>query len=148
MNLKKIFAVSGKPGIFELKVQTRTGLLAENLLDGKNTTIGIRDNVSMLAEISIYTDSEEVKLFDVFKNIAMKEKNGAAISPSASQTELLDYFEEVLPNYDKERVYISNIKKVIQWYNVLQSKGDAFFEALAGFNLDEKSEKPEETENV
>jgi hypothetical protein len=141
MDLKKIFAVSGKPGIFELKVQTRTGILAENLLDGKSSTIGIRDNVSMLAEIAIYTDSEEIKLYEVFKKIAEKESNGPAISHQANQNDLLSYFEAVLPNYDKERVYASNIKKVLQWYNLLQSKGNRFFDALATFTEEEATEK-------
>lgn len=141
MDLKKIFAVSGKPGIFELKVQTRTGILAENLLDGKSSTIGIRDNVSMLAEIAIYTDSEEIKLYEVFKKIAEKESNGPAISHQANQNDLLSYFEAVLPNYDKERVYASNIKKVLQWYNLLQSKGNSFFDALATFTEEEATEK-------
>jgi hypothetical protein len=136
MDLKKIFAVSGKPGIFELKLQTRTGLLAESLLDGKNTTIGLRDNVSMLAEIAIYTAEEEVKLLEVFANIAKKENNGPAISHAVNQNELLAYFEEVLPNYDKERVYASNIKKVVQWYNLLQAKGNDFFDALATHNAE------------
>jgi hypothetical protein len=136
MDLKKIFAVSGKPGIFELKLQTRTGLLAESLLDGKNTTIGLRDNVSMLAEIAIYTAEEEVKLLEVFANIAKKENNGPAISHAVNQNVLLAYFEEVLPNYDKERVYASNIKKVVQWYNLLQAKGNDFFDALATHNAE------------
>ena len=140
MDLKKIFAVSGKPGIFELKLQTRTGLLAESLLDGKNTTIGLRDNVSMLAEIAIYTAEEEVKLLEVFANIAKKENNGSAISHAVNQNELLAYFEEVLPNYDKERVYASNIKKVVQWYNLLQAKGNDFFDALATHNAEKVEE--------
>jgi hypothetical protein len=140
MDLKKIFAVSGKPGIFELKLQTRTGLLAESLLDGKNTTIGLRDNVSMLAEIAIYTAEEEVKLLEVFANIAKKENNGPAISHVVNQNELLAYFEEVLPNYDKERVYASNIKKVVQWYNLLQAKGNDFFDALATHNAEKVEE--------
>jgi hypothetical protein len=140
MDLKKIFAVSGKPGIFELKVQTRTGLIAESLIDGKSTTIGIRDNVSMLAEIAIYTDEEEVKLYSVFSNIAKKENNGPAISHNVNQTELIAYFEEVLPNYDKERVYASNIKKVIHWYNLLQAKGNDFIEALENFNKEEQAD--------
>ena len=140
MDLKKIFAVSGKPGIFELELQTRTGLLAESLLGGKNSTIGLRDNVSMLAEIAIYTAEEEVKLLEVFANIAKKENNGSAISHAVNQNELLAYFEEVLPNYDKERVYASNIKKVVQWYNLLQAKGNDFFDALATHNAEKVEE--------
>lgn len=143
MDLKKIFAVSGKPGIFELKVQTRTGLLSENLLDGKSTTVGLRDNVSMLSEIAIYTDEEEIKLYEVFKNIANKENKGEAISHNASQDELKNYFREVLPNYDEERVYASNIKKVVQWYNLLQAKGDAFFEALENYDPEKTTEEKE-----
>jgi hypothetical protein len=95
----------------------------------------------MLAEIAIYTDSEEIKLYEVFKKIAEKESNGPAISHQANQNDLLSYFEAVLPNYDKERVYASNIKKVLQWYNLLQSKGNRFFDALATFTEEEATEK-------
>ncbi|MTG97432.1 DUF5606 domain-containing protein [Myroides albus] len=129
MSLEKVLAISGKPGLYELLVQTRTGFVAESIADGKKSTVGLRNNVSLLSEISIYTYNDEIKLFDVFKNIATKENNGEAISHKASNPELVAYFREVLPEFDEERVYASDIKKVLNWYNILQKRGmiaDAF----------------------
>ncbi|WP_413512424.1 DUF5606 domain-containing protein [Myroides odoratus] len=123
MSLEKVLAISGKPGLFELMVQTRTGFIAESLVDRKRSTVGLKNNVSLLSEISIYTHEGEIKLFDVFKNIAAKENNGEAISHKASDAELVAYFQEVLPNYDSERVYNSDIKKVLNWYNIIQKRG-------------------------
>lgn len=122
-SLEKILSISGKPGLFELKSQTRSGFIAESLLDGKKIAVGLRHNVSMLSEIAIYTYGEEIPLGDIFKNISDKESgNKTSVSHKASKNELLNYFSEVLPNYDEERVYPSDVKKVIQWYNTLHDK--------------------------
>lgn len=123
MNLEKILAISGKPGLYALKVQTRTGFVAESLLDGKKITVGLRSNVSLLSEISMYTHSEEKPLADVMRNIAIKEDNGPALSHKEDNAQLVAYFKEVLPDYDEDRVYVSDIKKVLNWYNLLQAKG-------------------------
>lgn len=123
MNLEKILSISGKPGLYVLKVQTRTGFIAESLLDGKKITVGLKVNVSLLSEISIYTINEEKPLTEVMRNIAIKEDNGPAISHKEDNAKLIAYFEEILPEYDSERVYPSDIKKVMNWYNLLQSKG-------------------------
>jgi len=93
------------------------------LADGKKSTVGLRNNVSLLSEISIYTYNDEVKLFDVFKNIATKENNGEAISHKEDNPTLVAYFREVLPEFDEERVYVSDIKKVLNWYNIVQKRG-------------------------
>ena len=123
MSLEKVLAISGKPGLYELLVQTRTGFVAESLADGKKSTVGLRNNVSLLSEISIYTYSDEIKLFEVFRNIAKKENNGEAISHKSDNPTLVEYFREVLPEFDEERVYASDIKKVLNWYNILQKRG-------------------------
>jgi hypothetical protein len=123
MNLEKILSISGKPGLFALKVQTRTGFLAESLVDGKKITVAMKVNVSLLSEISIYTQSAEKPLTEVMRNIAIKEDNGPAISHKEENATLIAYFSEILPDYDSERVYPSDIKKVLNWYNLLQSKG-------------------------
>jgi hypothetical protein len=123
MNLEKILSISGKPGLFALKVQTRTGFLAESLIDGKKISVGMKVNVSLLSEISIYTINEEKPLTEVMRNIAIKENNGPAISHKEDNATLIAYFTEILPEYDSERVYPSDIKKVLSWYNLLQSKG-------------------------
>lgn len=123
MNLEKILSISGKPGLYELKSQTRSGFLAESLVDGKKIAVGLRHNVSMLSEIAIYTYGDEVPLRDIFQSIAEKENgNATSVSHKASKNELFNYFSEVLPNYDEDRVYPSDVKKVIQWYNLLNDK--------------------------
>jgi hypothetical protein len=123
MNLEKVLAITGKPGLYALKLQTRSGFVAESLLDGKKITVGMRNNVSLLSEISMYTHSEEKPLAEVMRNIAKKENNGPAISHKEDNDKLVAYFKEVLPDYDEDRVYASDIKKVLNWYNLLQSKG-------------------------
>lgn len=119
MSLDKILSISGKPGLYELKARTRAGFVAESLVDGKKMAVGAHNNVSMLSEIAIYTYSEEVPLREVFQKIAEKEDTKETISHKSSKKELENLFSEVLPEYDEDRVYISDIKKVIQWYNLL-----------------------------
>jgi len=123
MSLEKILSISGKPGLYELKTQTRSGFLAESLIDGKKISVSGRHNVSLLSEIAIYTLTEEVPLREVFSKISEKENGGPAINHKASKDELEEYFFEVLPDYDEDRVYASDIKKVVQWYNLLQKHG-------------------------
>ncbi|NNF30170.1 MAG: DUF5606 domain-containing protein [Flavobacteriaceae bacterium] len=127
MSLEKILSISGKPGLYELKTQTRSGFLAESLLDGKKISVSGRHNVSLLSEIAIYTLTEEVPLSKVFSKISNKENGGPAINHKSSRDELEEYFFEVLPDYDEDRVYASDIKKVVQWYNLLQKNGMAQF---------------------
>jgi hypothetical protein len=123
MNLEKILAISGKPGLYVLRVQTRTGFVAESLLDGKKITVNLKSNVSLLSEISIYTYEGEKPLAEIMQKIADKENKGQAISHKEDNATLTAYFKEILPDYDEERVYPSDIKKVLNWYNMLQAKG-------------------------
>src|SRR5574343_1512335 len=123
MNVEKILAIAGKPGLYELKLQTRSGFLAESLLDGKKITVGMRSNVSLLSEISMYTYSEEKPLAEIMRAIAVKENEGPALSHKEDNAKLVAYFKEILPDYDEDRVYASDIKKVLNWYNILQAKG-------------------------
>lgn len=142
MNLEKILAISGKPGLYELKVQTRTGFVAESFIDGKRITVGLRSNVSLLSEVSIYTTSGEKPLVEVMRSIAKKENNEATAAFKDDKVLLATYFLEILPDYDQERVYASDIKKVINWYNILQAKGLVSSEAPAEVEkVDEKAEK-------
>jgi hypothetical protein len=122
MTLDKILAITGKPGLFALKVQTRTGFVAESLLDGKKVTVGLKSNVSLLSEISVYTNTEEKPLTEIMRAIATKEDNGPAISHKEDNAKLVAYFLEILPDYDQDRVYPSDIKKIVNWYNMLQAK--------------------------
>jgi hypothetical protein len=123
MSLEKILAISGKPGLYELKVQTRSGFLAESLADGKKLNVGLQNNVSLLSEISVYTYEGEKPLGEILKAIATKEDNKEAISHKEDKEKLEAYFGEVVPDYDTDRVYASDIKKIINWYNMLISKG-------------------------
>jgi len=122
MSLEKIIAIAGKPGLFKLITQTRAGFVAESLIDNKRLSVNVQQNVSILSEIAIYTLTEEVPLKQVFLKIKEKE-NGQQTSVSAkdSKDALEEFFFNVLPDYDEDRVYFSDIKKVIQWYNLLQS---------------------------
>ena len=124
MNVEKILAIAGKPGLFELKLQTRSGFLAESLLDGKKITVGLRSNVSLLSEISMYTYTEEKPLVEIMRAIALKENEGpTSVSHKEDNAKLVAYFQEILPDYDEDRVYASDIKKLLNWYNILQAKG-------------------------
>jgi hypothetical protein len=138
MKIEKIIAITGKPGLYEIKSQTKGGVIVESLLDKKRFPVNSLHNLSTLSDIAIYTHEEEKPLKDVFLDIYKKEDGKKAIDPKSSKQELLDYFSEVLPDYDDERVYASNIKKVIQWYNTLI---DAKFDFSS---LEEEAEEKEE----
>ncbi len=140
MEFNKIMSVSGKPGLFKILSQTKTGVIVQSLVDGKRMPIAATSNVSLLENIAIYTEHEEVPLAQVFKSIADKENNKEAISHKASAKELTTYFSEILPDYDSERVYTSNIKKVIQWYNVLVNSEFDF----SVLNNDDKNKESQE----
>lgn len=139
MSLEKVLAISGKPGLYKLITQTRGGFIAESLLDKKRLSVNIHQNVSVLSEIAIYTLTEEVPLREVFKKIKEKENgNQTPIIHKDSKEALEEYFFEVLPDYDEDRVYASDIKKVVQWYNLLH-KHD-----MLDFEVDETVSNEEE----
>ncbi len=121
MSLDKVLAIGGKPGLYKLIAQTRGGFVAESLIDNKRLSVSVQQNVSILSEIAIYTLTEEVPLKQVFNNIKEKE-NGeqTSVGSKESKDKLEEYFFNVLPDYDEDRVYASDIKKVLQWYNLLQ----------------------------
>ncbi|WP_223033168.1 DUF5606 family protein [Hanstruepera marina] len=121
MGLDKILAIAGKPGLYKMITQTRSGFIAESLIDGKRLSVGIHHNVSILSEIAIYTLTEEKPLIEVFQLIHDKENgNETSISHKDSKDVLEEYLFGVLPDYDEDRVYASDIKKIVQWYNLLQ----------------------------
>jgi len=137
MNFSKVMAISGKPGLYEILSQTKNGVIVKSLIDGKRTAVNATNNVSLLENIAIYTYAEEVPLAVVFKNIADKENGEESISHKESNQVLTSYFSEILPDYDDERVYTSNIKKVIQWYNIL-AKSEFDFATLAEVESNEE----------
>lgn len=136
MQLEKIISISGKPGLFTLVSQLKSGFIVEDISTGKKASISNSSQVSLLENIAIYTFDKEVPLFEVMKNIAEKYDYKEAIAHKSSEAELRNFMASVLPDYDVERVYGSDIKKLVQWYNILQ-KG--------GFITKEAFEKPEET---
>ncbi|MCB0462727.1 MAG: DUF5606 domain-containing protein [Flavobacteriaceae bacterium] len=139
MSLEKVLSISEKPGLFKLITQTRNGFIAESLIDGKRLSVNMHSNVSLLSEIAIYTLTEEVPLIQVLKKIKDKE-NGktTSITHKSSKDELEEYFFEVLPDYDEDRVYASDIKKIIRWYNLLQEN------KMLNLLEDEDTQKDEE----
>ena len=122
MDLTKIISISGKPGLYKLISQAKGGFIVEDLDKGKKTSISASNNVSLLENVAIYGVSEEFPLKDVFTKIYNKENGGPAINHKESGANLRKYIEEVLPEYDESRVYDSDLKKLFQWYNILQSK--------------------------
>lgn len=130
MQLEKIISISGKPGLFTLVTQLRSGFIVEDISTGKKASISNSSQVSLLDNIAIYTFDKEVPLFEVFKNVAEKYNYEQAIAHKSSENELRAFMATVLPDYDTDRVYPSDIKKLVQWYNLLQKAGiinkDAF----------------------
>ena len=135
-DLSKILAISGQSGLYLYISQARNGAIVESLADKKRTSVSMTSKITSLADISIYTDEEEVKLQDVLLNL--KEVLGDADAPSskASADELKALFEQALPTYDRDRFYVSHMKKVVDWYNNLKKHASLDF-----VNLEEESEE-------
>ena len=132
-DLTKVLAVSGQSGLYLYVSSTRTGAVVEALADKKRSAVSATSKITSLADISIYTDDEEVKLQDVF--LSMKEVLGEADAPSAKSKpeELKALFEKALPAYDRDRFYVSHMKKVVDWYNCLKN-----YASLDFVDLDEE----------
>ncbi|MDR3061768.1 MAG: DUF5606 domain-containing protein [Dysgonamonadaceae bacterium] len=127
--LKEILSISGKSGLFKLVSQGKNMFLAESLSDKKRIPVYPRDKVVSLGDIAIYTEDEDIPLSVVLTNIKIKEnEKPIPFSPNIQPTELRAYFETVLPEFDKERVYPSDIKKIMSWYNLLVASGITDFE--------------------
>ena len=139
MGLEKVLSISGKPGLYELTAQTRGGFVAKSITEGNKISVSVRHNVSLLSEIAVYTYTEEVPLGTVFQKMYEKEGGKSAIDHKVSKKELESYFAEVLPDYDVDRVYQSDIKKIIQWYNLLVTNG------FTDFAKEEKGDENTET---
>ena len=140
MQLEKIISISGKPGLFTLVTQLKSGFIVEDISTGKKASISNSSQVSLLDNIAIYTFDKEVPLFEVMKNIAEKNEYGQAIAHKSSENELRAFMASVLPDYDVDRVYASDIKKLVQWYNLLQKGGFITKEAFV------KAEEPTVTD--
>ena len=121
MDLSKIMSVSGKSGLFMSIGQTKNGLIVESLIDKKRFPVYVSDKVSALEDISVFTTDKDIPLKDVFKKIFEKENGKPCIDPKSDDAKIRAYLAEVLPDYDKERVYVSDMRKMLSWYNLLQS---------------------------
>lgn len=138
MDLSKILSISGKPGLYKLVGEAKSNLVVESLTDGKRGPAFSHERISTLEEISIYTESEDIQLKEVFRKLHDKFGEEKVLnSKKASSNDIKKLFEEVLPDYDKEAVYVSDMKKVFTWYNFLLEKG------LVDFSEEEKEEKAE-----
>ncbi|MFA6200365.1 MAG: DUF5606 domain-containing protein [Bacteroidales bacterium] len=137
MDLSKILSISGKPGLFKLVSQTKNGALIESLIDGKRQPAFAKEKISSLEDISIFTTDEDLPLAKVFQEIYKKEDGKDCINGKLDNKQLVAYMREVLPNFDEERVYTSDMKKLFTWYNILNKNGL--------IDLNEKEESQENT---
>ena len=140
--LKGILAISGKPGLFKLITNAKNSIIVESLIDGKRIPAYATSKISSLEDISIFTMDGDAKLADVFVKIF--EGNLEVDPKKASSAELKKAFSEALPDYDEERVYVSDIKKVFAWYNILKAKEVISSEAVEAYKKGEDEENAEE----
>ena len=147
--LKTILSVSGKPGLFKLISNAKNMVIVESLTDKRRMPIYARDKVVSLGDIAMYTDDDEVPLSEILLTIEEKENWGkASVQSTAKPEELRQYFSEILPTYDRDRVYDSDIKKLINWYNLLVDSGYSFKEEKEKEENQEKAESDEKTEKT
>ncbi|MFO8022105.1 MAG: DUF5606 domain-containing protein [Perlabentimonas sp.] len=140
MALKDYMAISGQPGLYKFVSQGRNGIIVESLIDGKRSHVSASAKVSALSDIAIFTNDGEKPLSEVLELIKERENGQPTISPKSGSNELKDFFLEILPDYDVDRVYVSDIKKVVSWYNQLQSLG------ILDFKEEEEEKPAEETD--
>jgi hypothetical protein len=137
IDLNGIISITGQPGLFKIVAQSKNGIIVEGLSDKKRTNVYSSTKVSTLGDISMFTTGEDKPIAEIMTAIFEKEKGGPAIDNKADDKAVEKYFADVLPDYDKERVYVSNMRKLFAWYNALQSTG----------NLKEKDESAEESQD-
>lgn len=123
MELREILAISGQPGLFKYVAQSQRGVIVESLIDGKRMNASATSRVSALTEISMFTEGEDIPLAEVFTRIYAHTGGKEAISPKSSPEQLKAAFAEVLPEYDRDRVHVSDIKKCFSWFNILIGAG-------------------------
>ena len=145
--LKDLMAISGYGGLFKFVSQARNGVIVESIETGKRMNAFATMKVSALEDIAIYTEDKEIPLEEVFVSLHEYENGGEAISPKSDPDELKDYFSAVLPEYDRERVYVSDIKKVLTWYNLLLKYDLLNFEEEKKAADSPEKNDPEESES-
>ncbi|MBE6202266.1 MAG: hypothetical protein E7135_01220 [Rikenellaceae bacterium] len=140
MELKDILAISGQPGLYKYVAQSMRGVIVESLIDGKRMNVSSNARVSALTEISMFTEGEDIALADVFTNIWNYTEGKEAVSHKESSNKIIEEFGNVLPDYDRERVHVSDMKKCFAWYNILVKAG------FTEFKLPETAEGEEAAE--
>lgn len=124
MNLSGIISIGGMPGLYKVVAQSKNGVIVESLTDKKRFPAYSTSKISALEDISMFTTGDDKPLSDIMQSIYDKEKGGKAIDNKADDKAITAYFAEILPDYDKERVYVSNMRKLFSWYNTLQETGN------------------------
>ncbi|MBP5582557.1 MAG: DUF5606 domain-containing protein [Bacteroidales bacterium] len=143
--LKDILSISGHSGLFKLVAQSTKSIIVESLETHQKMPVYFSSKVSALEDIAIYTDDEEIPLAQIFEKIyKMENKGKTSVTAKSSNEDIKEYFGDILPDYDKERVYVSDMKKVLNWYNILLSQN------MLNFEEQKKAEKKaaEKTEEV
>jgi len=123
IDLTGIISISGQPGLYKIVAQSKNGIIVESLSDKKRLNVYASTKVSTLSDISMFTTGDDRPIEEIMTSVFEKEKGGAAIDNKADDKAIEKYFSEVLPEYDKDRVYVSNMRKLLTWYNALQSTG-------------------------
>lgn len=140
--LKGILAISGQPGLYRLVAEAKNRIIVESLTTGKKMPASTSAKISSLEDIALYTQSGDMPLKEVLKKISEFESGGQSIDIKSSPNEMKTYFGQIVPHYDTERVYHSDIKKILTWYNILQENN------LLDFTEDEPEDSgPEQQEN-
>ena len=140
MKLREILAIAGQSGLYKFVAQSRNGIIVESLADGTRSCASSTAKVSSLGEIAIFTENEDLPLARVFENIYKQNNGQPAISHKSAPEELKKFFAGVLPEYDRERVHVSDIKKVALWYNMLVEAG------MTDFSDEEEKDEKEKAE--
>ena len=138
MEFKDVLAISGMPGLYKYVAQSKNGIIVEGLADGRRMNASATSRVSALSEISMYTEGEDIPLAEVFTRMYAYTEGKEALSHKESADKLKAYFGEVLPEWDRERVHVSDIKKALSWFNILVAAG------MTEFKLPEEVEEQAE----
>ena len=143
MDFSEILSITGKPGLYKVVSHTKNGIIVESIIDQKRFTAFSNERISSLEEISVFTETDDIPLKDVFKSLFEKNEGKATINHKSDNKTLKSTFEEIVPEYDKDRVYVSDIKKIIQWYNLLTEKEILDFTEEEDGNPDKESKENE-----
>ncbi|MFA7115803.1 MAG: DUF5606 domain-containing protein [Bacteroidales bacterium] len=136
-DLKKIFSISGETGLFEYVSQAKSGIVARQLLNDKKSSFGINAKLTALSDVSIYTDEGELSLRELLIKLEKHLEGKAAMDHKSEKKPIIALFEEIVPTYDRDKFYFSHMRKIIQWYNILQKYASLDF-------VDPEEEKAEE----